>query len=84
MKEISDEIRKFQYYLVAVQEVTWQGQGRIDKPEYSLLLVYSGPDRRTGMFGTGFIISNRITNSSLEFECINERICGLALQKLTK
>jgi hypothetical protein len=61
MKESSDEIRKFQYDLVALQEVIWHGRGRIDKTEYSLL--YSGLDRRPGMFGTGVIISKRFRNS---------------------
>ena len=53
-------------------------QGRTDKPEYFLL--YSDPERGTGMFGTGFIISRRITNILLQFEAITERICGTRIK----
>jgi hypothetical protein len=77
MKEISDEIRKFQYNLVALQIIRWQGQGRVDKIEYSLLC--SGSDR-TGKFARGFIISKGIRNNLLEFEAINQRICEIHIK----
>jgi hypothetical protein len=58
-------------------KIRWQGQGRIDKQEYSLM--YSGPKRGTGLYGTGFMVSKRVRNSILEFEAINERFCKLHL-----
>jgi hypothetical protein len=75
MNEIGNEI---QLDIVATQEIRWQGQGRIDKQEYSLM--YSGPKRRTGPYGTGFMISERVRNCVLEFEAINERFCKLRLK----
>jgi hypothetical protein len=42
--------------------------------------LYSGPKRRTGLYGTGFMISKRVRNCVLDFEAINERFCKLRLK----
>jgi exonuclease III len=78
MNEIGNEVVKFKLDVVALQEIRWQGQGQIDKQEYSLL--YSGPKRRTGLYGTGFIVQKRIRKRILEFEAVSERICKLCIR----
>jgi len=55
MKEIMEEIGKARVDVVAVQEIRWQRQGRIDKQDFSPF--YSGPKQRTGRYGTVFIIN---------------------------
>ena len=55
MKEIMEEIGKARMDVVAVQEIRWQGQGRIDKKDFALF--YNGPKERTGRYRTGFIIN---------------------------
>jgi exonuclease III len=57
MKEIMEEIGKARVDVVAVQEIRLQGQGRIDKKDFSLF--YIGPKERTGRNGTGFIINTK-------------------------
>jgi hypothetical protein len=37
MKEVTQEISKARVDVVAVQEIRWQGQGRIDKKDFSFL-----------------------------------------------
>jgi len=37
MKEVMEEIGKARVDVVAVQEIRWQGQGRIDKKDFSFL-----------------------------------------------
>jgi endonuclease/exonuclease/phosphatase family metal-dependent hydrolase len=78
MTEIGKEVVKYKLDVVALQEIRWQGQGQIDKQEYSLF--YSGPKRRTGLYGTGFIVPRRTRKSILEFEAVNERICKLRIR----
>jgi len=77
MKEITEEIDKAREDVVAVQEVCWQGQGRIDKKNFSLF--YSGPKERTGRYGTGFIINAKIRKSFHSFKPISDRLCKLRL-----
>ena len=78
MKEIMVEIGKAGVDVVAVQEIRWQGQGRIDKKDFSLF--YSGPKERTGHYGTGFIINAKMRKSFLSFEPLSDRLCKLRLR----
>ncbi|KAG8236652.1 hypothetical protein J437_LFUL014498 [Ladona fulva] len=78
MKEVADEMQKYRIDVMGLQEIRWQGQGRIYKKEYTLL--YSGLEYRTGRFGTGFMISSKIRRSLLLFEPINERICKIRIK----
>lgn len=78
MKEIYQQMENFKMDLIALQEIRWQGNGRIDKKEFSML--YSGPERRTGLFGTGFMISSKMRKSLLDFEAVNEKLCKIRLK----
>jgi exonuclease III len=72
------EIGKTRVDVVAVQEIRWQGQGRIDKKDFSVF--YSGPKDRTGHYGTGFIINAKISICFLSFQPISDRLCKLRLR----
>jgi exonuclease III len=78
MKEIMEELSKARVNVVAVQEIRWQGQGRIDKKDFSLF--YSGPKERTGRYGTGFIVNAKTRKSLLSFEPLSDRLCKLRLR----
>jgi len=58
-----EEIGKARVDVFAVQEIRWQGQGRIDKKDISLF--YSGPKERASRYATGFIISAKMKKSYL-------------------
>lgn len=75
--EIGNEILKFKLDIVALQEIRWEGEGIVDKREFSIL--NSGSRTRTGLYGMGFIVAKRIKASILEFEAFNEKICRLRL-----
>ena len=78
MKEIMEELGKDGVDVVPVQEIRWQGQGKIDKKDFSLF--YSGPKERTRRYGTGFIVSAKIRKSLLAFEPLTDRLCKLRLR----
>uniref|UniRef100_A0A8D8W2L6 Craniofacial development protein 2 n=1 Tax=Cacopsylla melanoneura TaxID=428564 RepID=A0A8D8W2L6_9HEMI len=78
MQEVANEMKKHRIDLIAIQEVRWQGKGRIDKPEFSL--IYSGQERNTGLYGTGFLVNKSIRKSIMEYEATNERLCRLRLK----
>jgi len=53
-------------------------QGRIDKPDYTLL--YSGSEEKTGQLGTGFMMNKAMKGCILEFEPQSNRICKMRLK----
>jgi endonuclease/exonuclease/phosphatase family metal-dependent hydrolase len=78
MKEILEEISKARVDVVAVQEIRWQGQGRIDKKDFSLF--HSGPKESTSRYRKGFIINAKMKKSFLSFEPLSDRLCKLRLR----
>ena len=78
MQEISKEMMKYKIDIIALQEIQWQGQRRIDKPAYTLL--YSGSEEKTGQLGTGIMMNKTMKGSLLDFEPQNNRICKIRLK----
>ena len=70
--EIADEVLKLGIDLVALQEISWQGQGKINKKNFTV--IYSGPEKRTRQYRTGFIILRKFKESLLEWEPVNDRL----------
>jgi exonuclease III len=78
MQEVAQEMARYKIDIMALQEIGWQGTGRIDKPEFTV--IYSGPQKRTGQLGTGFMIPRKMKASLLEYETINVTICKLRMK----
>jgi endonuclease/exonuclease/phosphatase family metal-dependent hydrolase len=78
MQEIANETIKNKIDILALQEICWQGQGRIDKQAYTI--IYSGSENRTGQLGTGFMFTKLMRASLLEFEAVNDRICRIRMK----
>jgi len=78
MKEIMEEIGKARVNVVVVQEIRWQGPRRIDKKDFSRL--YNGPKEKTGRYGTGLIVNEKMRKRFLSFEPLSERLGKLRLR----
>jgi hypothetical protein len=78
MREIADEVLKLEIDLAALQEIRWQGQGEINKKNFTV--IYSGPENRTGQYRTRFKISRKIRGNILECEPVNDRLCRMRIR----
>jgi exonuclease III len=78
MQEVAQEMARYKIDIMALQEMRWHGTGRIDNPEFTV--IYSGPQKRTGQLGTGFMITRKMKASILEYETINDGICKLRMK----
>jgi exonuclease III len=54
MQETSKKMVKYKKDIISLQEIRRQRQGKIDKPDSTLL--YSGSEEKTGQLGTGFMM----------------------------
>ena len=78
MMERADEVLKQGIDLVALQEIRLQDHGENNKKNFTV--IYSGPENRTGQYGTGFIISRKIKERILEWEPVNDRLCIIRIR----
>jgi len=78
MQEISKELMKYKIDIIALQEIPWQAQDRIDKPDY--ILLCSGSEDETGQLGFGFMMNETMKGSLSDLEPQNIRICKIRLK----
>ena len=78
MEEITDELKKYNIQITALQEVRWTHDGWIKNRNYTLL--YSGLKTSKGQHGTRFLITGCATQCIIRFEPINERMCKLRIK----
>ncbi|XP_055374825.1 craniofacial development protein 2-like [Condylostylus longicornis] len=56
----------------------WKDKGIINKTKFSM--YYSGSSNRSGLYGTGFIISKNLKNFVIGFKPVSDRICCIRLR----
>ncbi|XP_071652502.1 craniofacial development protein 2-like [Temnothorax longispinosus] len=78
MKEVAEELSKFNFDIVALQEVRWKDAGKIERKEFAI--YYSGTPNKAGQKGTGFWVNKDMKNKILGFEPVSERICKLRVK----
>jgi hypothetical protein len=83
LKHIINEIKKFKFDIVALQETKQKGEIVMEIGEY--VFLNSGGSNR--MLGTGFVIHKRMKPSIVNFKTVSDRVCLLRIrgkyQKIT-
>ncbi|XP_055382796.1 uncharacterized protein LOC129612958 [Condylostylus longicornis] len=80
MQEVANEMAKYKIDLMALQEIRWANKGKIEKPQYTLFYSGSASGRRTGLYGTGFMINKKLKSTVMAFEPVNVRISMIRLK----
>ncbi|XP_055387207.1 uncharacterized protein LOC129615849 [Condylostylus longicornis] len=70
MMEVAQELERFKFDVVALQEMRFKNQGKIEKRNFDL--YYSGKDDKQGHAGVGFWVSKKFKDKILGFTPINE------------
>lgn len=78
MEEIGRQMKIYEIEVLALQEIRWAGEGRIDKETYSLW--YGGGSKR-GQYGTAFMVGNNFKEKVTEFERVNDRISYIKITR---
>jgi hypothetical protein len=73
LQEIAEQMLETNLQIVALQEISWKGYGKIKKDK--CIICYSCVEDNTGYARTGFIVKKDIDGSVLGFEPYNERLC---------
>ena len=76
LKLLIDQLSKYKADITALQEMRWIGNGVIEKKECTI--YYSCGNKH--MFGTGFIINQRVKHLVLDFKPVNERLSVLRIK----
>ncbi|XP_050497677.1 craniofacial development protein 2-like [Diabrotica virgifera virgifera] len=71
MQEIALEMKKYQLEILAVQEIRWKKEGKIEKKNFSM--YYSGENKQ-GTNGTAFMVNKKMREKLIQFKAVNERI----------
>ena len=74
MAEIADKLLKYDLDITALQEIRRKGYGRLKRPGYTRIVLYTGAEKQ-GEKGVGLIIKRSMENSIIDFEPISSRLC---------
>src|SRR5699024_5620917 len=77
MEEVAREMLAYKIKILALQELRWAGEGRIDKEKYTLL--YAGEEKQ-GRNGTGFMISREMRDKIKQFKRVSGRISCMRIE----
>ena len=77
MEEIGKVLEEYNIGILALQEIRWKGEGKLDREKYTLF--YGGEDKQ-GSNGTGFMVNKKFREKVIEFKKINGRISYIKIK----
>lgn len=75
---VSEEIKKYELEIVALQETRWPQAGKINTKHH--VIYYSGCKDGRYYGGVGFAVSKKMADSVIYFEAVNERMCIIRIK----
>ena len=74
LRILLDQIDKYKTGIIAIQDISWTGQGVLEKREHTI--IYSC-DERQHTLGVGFVVKKNFKHLVMEFKAISTRIFTL-------
>ena len=80
LRNLIEVFNAYKMDILALQEIRWTGKNLMERRE---CMVYYSCHEKNHQFETGFIVSNRIKDSVIDFEPIDPRLCKIRLRGRT-
>ena len=77
LQQLLNQLDKYKVDVAAVQEIRWTRVGMFNRRSHT---VYQSCDERLYNFGTGFLVSKRMSQMVISFKLSNPWICYLRLR----
>ncbi|KAK9692741.1 Endonuclease-reverse transcriptase [Popillia japonica] len=74
LKNLEAETEKYNIEILAIQETKLRQEGILELEKY---ILFNSNNKENRLFGTGFLIANKLKHIVMKFTPVNEKICQM-------